>query len=92
MVTTKKQRKTNKTLVVQPARIAQNGKSICVTCQLSGIPEEKIRIDLEQTQLIISASKENEKVKRKITVPAGSRISQKKLHDGILEIILELPL
>ena len=53
---------------------------------------EKIRIDLEQTRLIISAVNENGKIVKKITVPAGSWIRQKKFRDGILEIILELPL
>jgi HSP20 family molecular chaperone IbpA len=87
----KKQRKTKKTLIVPPAGISGSGTSICVVCQLYGIPEEKIRIDLDRTQLVVSAAHENEMVKRIITVPEGSRISSKKFHDGILEVILERP-
>jgi HSP20 family molecular chaperone IbpA len=89
----KKQRKKNKkTIIVPPTGVTENGKSICITSQLPDIPEEKIRIDLERTRLIISASKQNEKVMREIIVPDGSRISEKKFKDGVLEIILDRPL
>lgn len=92
MVKPKKERKDKKIMIVPPTGISENGRSICIISQLHGIPEEDIRIDLEKTQLIISALLRTETVMRKITVPAGSRISRKKFRDGILEIILERPL
>ena len=92
MSTTKRLRKSKKTVIVPPTGISENGRSICIISQLHGIPEEDIRIDLERTQLIISALVRTEKVMRKITVPDGSQISKKKFRDGILEIILERPL
>jgi HSP20 family molecular chaperone IbpA len=92
MVKPKKEQKDKKIVIVPPTGISENGRSICIISQLHGIPEEDIRIDLEKTQLIISALLRTETVMRKITVPAGSRISRKKFRDGILEIILERPL
>jgi HSP20 family molecular chaperone IbpA len=91
MGTTRRQRKDKKTVIVPITGISENGRSICIISQLHGIPEEDIRIDLEKTQLIISALVRTEKVMRKITVPDGSQISKKKFRDGILEIILERP-
>jgi len=92
MDTTKKQRRNKKTVIVPPTEISKSGKSICIKSHLHDIPEEKIRVDLDETQLIISASKDNAVVMRKIKVPAGSWISKKKFYGGILEIILDLPL
>ncbi|MGB7787660.1 Hsp20/alpha crystallin family protein [Methanoregula sp.] len=92
MGTTRKKRKNEKTVIIPPTGISENGRSICIISQLHGVPEEDIRIDLERTQLIISALVRTEKVMRKITVPDGSQISKKKFRDGILEIILERPL
>ena len=88
----KKKRKDEKNVIVPPTGISERGGSICIVSQLHGIPEEDIRIDLEKTQLVISALIRTEKVIRKIIVPDGSRISKKKFSDGILEIILERPL
>jgi HSP20 family molecular chaperone IbpA len=92
MSTTRKQRKDTKPVIVPPTGISEDGSSILIVSQLHGIPEEDIRIDLEKTQLIISALMRTETVMRKITVPEGSRISRKKFRDGILEIVLERPL
>ncbi len=92
MDATKKPRRTKKTVIIPPTGISKNGKSIYITSHLHGIPEEKIRVDLDETELTISASRENDQVMRKITVPAGSWISKKRFYGGILEIILELPL
>jgi HSP20 family molecular chaperone IbpA len=92
MSTIKKQRKDTTTVIVPPTGISEDGNSILIVSQLHGIPEEDIRIDLEKTQLIISAIMRTETVMRKITVPEGSRISRKKFRDGILEIVLERPL
>lgn len=92
MSTIKRLQRDKKTMIVPPTGISENGRSICIVSQLHGIPEEDIRIDLERTQLIISALVRSEKVMRKITVPDGTQISRKKFRDGILEIILERPL
>ncbi len=91
MGTTKKKRKDERTIIVPPTGISENGRSICIISQLHGIPEEDIRIDLDKAQLIISAMIRTETIMRKITVPTGSRISKKKFRNGILEIILERP-
>jgi len=87
-----KKKNGEKTIISPPTGISQSGRSIYIISQLHGIPEENIRIDLEKKQLIISASKPDAMVMRKISVPEGSRISKKKFHNGILEIILEMPL
>ncbi len=91
MTSPEKPQKRQKNTIVPPAQVTKIENSIRIICQLHGIPEEKIRIDLEKTRLTISVPKENERVMKKITVPAGSRISTKKFHDGILELILEQP-
>lgn len=87
-----KKKKGEKTIISPPTGISQSGRSIIIISQLHGIPEENIRIDLEKKQLIISASKPDAMVMRKISVPEGSRISKKRFRDGILEVILERPL
>jgi HSP20 family molecular chaperone IbpA len=92
MRTTKTKQKPDKNIIVPPTGISEYGRSICIISQMHGIPEEDIRIDLERSQLIISATVRTGTVMRKIAVPAGSRISRKKFRDGILEITLERPL
>ena len=78
-----------KSVVAPPTDVIETGGSICVTCHLQGIREEEIRIDLENGQLTLYASKQNETYLQKITVPEGSRIINKKFRDGILELTLE---
>jgi HSP20 family molecular chaperone IbpA len=80
-----------KAVIAPLTDVTETGESICVTCQLQGIPEEEIRIDLERSQLTLYASKQNETYLQKITVPEGSRIIKKKFRDGILEIMLKRP-
>jgi HSP20 family molecular chaperone IbpA len=80
-----------KAIIALPVDVVETGGSICVTCQLYGIPEEEIRIDLERNQLILYASKQHETYQQKISLPEGLHISKKKFRDGILEIILERP-
>lgn len=78
-----------KSVVAPLTDVTETGGSICVTCHLPGIPEEEIRIDLEKGQLTLYALKQNETYMRKIKVPEGSRIINKKFRDGILELTLE---
>jgi HSP20 family molecular chaperone IbpA len=92
MASAKIQRKDEKTIIVPPTSLSQSGRLICIICQLHGVPEEEIRIDLEKTQLVISSSNEKTAILQTISVPEGSRISKKKFRDGILEIILEPPI
>jgi HSP20 family molecular chaperone IbpA len=86
----KKQKKDEKTVLVLPARVTENGRTISVLIQVNGMHEEDLQIDLEKTQLRISNSKQNVKA-HIITVPEGSRLRKKTFHDGILDIVLERP-
>ena len=67
------------------------GRTIHVTVPLDGIAEEQIRFDLEKTTLTLSFTRDSEVVKKTLRVPGGTRFFKKKIHDGILEIILEKP-
>jgi len=91
MGTTKKHKTGDKIIVVPPDNVSESERSICIICQMQGVPEEEIRIDLDGTQLIISTPVQNATVVRKIIVPEGSCISKKKVRDGVLELILERP-
>jgi len=71
--------------------ISRKDRSIHINCPLEGIAEEKIRIDLEETLLIISIVNNGHTASKKVPVPAGSRISKKRFHDGVLEVVLERP-
>lgn len=92
MGTAKKKKTGEKSIIVPTSSISVSGRSINILCNLPGIAEEEIRIDLEGTQLIISAPMQNATVERKITVPEGSSIRKKKFREGILKIIVERPL
>jgi HSP20 family molecular chaperone IbpA len=91
MARQKNVRNGKKNVIAPPTGVSENGRAICIISQLHGIPEEDIRIDLEKSQLVISALVRKERVMQRVTVPEGSRISRKKFRDGILEIILERP-
>jgi len=78
-----------KTVIAPPIEVIETGGSLCMTCQLQGVPEEDIRIDLEKGQLILSVSKQDAAYLQKIIGPDGSRITGKKFRDGILEITLK---
>jgi HSP20 family molecular chaperone IbpA len=92
MTAKRKQRKEAPDVTAPPTGVSESGRSICIIMHLHGIPEEEVRIDLENARLIVSAAKPDGLFLQKITVPAGSRISRKKFRDGILELILERPL
>jgi len=83
------QRKKN--VSISPARVYRGKKTIRVCCELAGIPEEKIRIDLEKKRLSISAVTGDGDLVRKIRVPDGAWISRKEFRDGQLEIELMRP-
>ena len=87
----KKQKKDETISIVPSTGVSETGISFKIICQVPGISEEAIRIDLEGTQLIISTSNQHTTVVHKITVPEDSYICKKKFRDGVLEIILERP-
>ncbi|MGA2104551.1 MAG: hypothetical protein ABSG06_04065 [Methanoregula sp.] len=91
MIKPKEQKKARKPIIVPYTMISNSKKTIHIICQLQGVAEEKIRIDLEQGQLNIAAANNTREFIKKITVPDGSQISSKKFHEGILEILLDRP-
>jgi len=70
---------------------SDQGKTILLTIPLTGIAEEKIRFDLENTTLTLYITTDEDVLKKSIRVPGGTRFFKKNFHDGILEIILEKP-
>ncbi|MDD1710999.1 MAG: hypothetical protein LUQ37_08855 [Methanoregulaceae archaeon] len=87
----KKQKNGEKITLVPSTGITETGISFKILCYLPEIPEEAIRIHLDDAQLIIATSNQNETVVQKITVPVDSYICKKKFREGVLEIILERP-
>lgn len=60
-----------------------------IIAELPGIAEEKIRIDLENSTVAISASHENGMYRKTIDLPCEVRLSRKRFSNGTLELILE---
>jgi len=89
MIKPRKQKKIKQSAKTPPTEISRTPQSIYIRCLLNAIDEEKIRIDLEHDRLTISAANENEILIKKIKVPSGSYISNKKFHEGMLEIFIE---
>lgn len=74
-----------------PISMTDDGRRRCIRVDLPGVPEEKIRIDLEKTTFTVSISGDENTLRKAIQVPEGVRIFKKKFADGVLEIILEKP-
>jgi len=91
MSTLHKKKNIEKYTIVLSTGISETGISFKIICQLPEITEEEIRIDREDTQLVITTSDRNATLIQNITVPAESYIRKKKFRDGTLEIILERP-
>ncbi|MGB9177482.1 MAG: Hsp20/alpha crystallin family protein [Methanoregula sp.] len=91
MGTVKKQKKVEQNTIVPSTGVSETGISFKIICQLPGISEDAIRIDLEGTHLTISVSNQNPTVVQKVTVPEDSYLCKKKFRDGVLEIVLEQP-
>jgi HSP20 family molecular chaperone IbpA len=66
-----------------------DGKFFCILTKLPGIPEEKIRIELEQTTVTITGSNDVHSYQKVIVLPSDARFSSKRFSDGILELFLE---
>jgi HSP20 family molecular chaperone IbpA len=69
--------------------LSDEGNCILVTAELPEIREEMIRIDLERSTLIISASDNGRLYKKEIPLPVRIRFGTKKFRNGILELFLE---
>ena len=72
-----------------PFRFSVDGDRIHILAELPGISDEKIRLDLEATTLVISASDGDTRYKKKISLPWEARLGKKKFRKGVLELTLE---
>jgi HSP20 family molecular chaperone IbpA len=70
-------------------RTTTDGNCFHLIAELAGISEEKIRIDLEKTTLVISAMDGGRSVRKEIFLPWKARFGKKRFQDGILELTLE---
>lgn len=84
---------TNKTSTLkttEPATtLMDEGKFLRILAELPGIPEERIKIDLEKTTVTILASDTVRQFKKIITIPCEVRLYKKRFSNGLLELILE---
>jgi len=69
--------------------LSDEGTCIRVMAELPGIREEMIRIDLERSTLIISASDNGKRYKKEISLPARTRFGTKRFRNGVLDLLLE---
>jgi HSP20 family molecular chaperone IbpA len=72
-----------------PFRLSVDGDKVFIVAELPGIREEKIRLDLGEGTLIISAVDGERSMKRRISLPWVARLAAKKFGKGILELTLE---
>jgi len=70
-------------------RLSVDEDRIFILADLPGITDEKIRLDLEGTTLVISAADGNTLYRKKISLPWEARLGKKKFRKGILELTLE---
>ncbi len=71
-----------------PVSITESNSHLTITIGLHGVPEEKIRIELEKTILMVMVSDDGKLLRKIIHVPEGVHIFKKKFSNGILEVIL----
>jgi len=75
---------------IEPVTDLQDqGTILRVIVELPGLPEEKIKIDLEKTILAIHASDGAIRYKKVIGLPCEVRLSRKRFFNGTLELVLE---
>jgi HSP20 family molecular chaperone IbpA len=77
---------------IEPATtVVDEGKFLRILTELPGVPEEKIKIDLENqsTSVTIVASDTVKQYKKVITIPCEVRFSKKRFSGGVLELTLE---
>lgn len=86
----KRQRRTALDDSIEPVtRTRWEGDRFSIVAELPEMAEEKIRIDLERTILVISAATPERRYRKEIPLPWRARFPRKKFHDGILELSLE---
>jgi HSP20 family molecular chaperone IbpA len=69
--------------------IVDMGGYFRVAAELPGVTEEKIRVDLENASLTISASVDGKTYKKTIVIPGPVRFGKKTFRNGVLHVILE---
>ncbi len=69
--------------------LRDEGEFIHIVIELPGIAEEKIRIDLEKTTIIIVASDSSRKYKKVISLPVEVIFAKKRFSDGNLFLTVE---
>jgi HSP20 family molecular chaperone IbpA len=85
-----RKRKTPVNVDIEPVtNIVDQGMYFCVTAELPGVVEEKIRVDLDGTFLTIFASQDGKPYKKTIVIPGEVRFGRKTFRQGVLHIILE---
>ena len=72
-----------------PCRVSTDGDSLRIVAELPGISEEKIRLDLDETTLIISVDDRNRQYRMPVTLPWAARLGAKKFRKGVLELTME---
>jgi HSP20 family molecular chaperone IbpA len=72
-----------------PYRVSVDGDLVHVAVELPGISEEKIRLDLDRTTLIVSATDSGRVVRTPIGLPWRVRLGKKTFRKGVLELTLE---
>jgi len=72
-----------------PFRLSADGDCVHIVAELPGIGEEKIRLDLEDNTLIISAIEKECRYKKSIALPWKARLGTKRFRQGVLELTLE---
>jgi len=84
--------KTDVIETVEPTTtVFDDGKFLHIHTELPDIPEERIKIDLENhsSSVTIAAADTIKQYKISLTVPCGVRFSKKRFSDGVLELVLE---
>ena len=71
--------------------LLDDGKFLRVLAEMPGIPEEKIKINLDNssTSITIVASDTVKEYKKVITIPREVSFSKKRFSNGVLELTLE---
>jgi HSP20 family molecular chaperone IbpA len=72
-----------------PYRISFDGDLVYLTIELPGIGEEKIRLDLDRTTLVVSTADQGRVVRMPIGLPWEARLGTKAFRKGVLELTLE---
>lgn len=86
---TKKEDKPEKVTIEPVTDLFDEGGYLRIIAELPGMSEEKIRIALEKTTLVISASEKGRDYRKKILLPCAVTVGKKRYQNGILELTLE---